>query len=136
MTQPLAEPPEFANERTRASPRERSGERGAPASERVGGFAGAEPPEFPNDVDVAVVTHNGRATLPRVLNCLKASRVPIERIAVYDIGSTDEDNPSGVTVNVLANDKYSNKTVDTAIEFEEYISQYFKEADYNSPFLP
>jgi GT2 family glycosyltransferase len=45
---------------------------------------------------VAVVTHNGRATLPRVLNCLKASRVPIERIAVYDIGSTDD------TVNWLA----------------------------------
>jgi bifunctional UDP-N-acetylglucosamine pyrophosphorylase / glucosamine-1-phosphate N-acetyltransferase len=33
-----------ANERTRVSPRERSGESGAPASERVGGPAGAKPP--------------------------------------------------------------------------------------------
>ena len=30
----------------RASPRERSGDRGDPASERVGGVAGAEPPDF------------------------------------------------------------------------------------------
>jgi len=33
-----------ANERKRVSPRERSGESGAPASERVGGTAGAKPP--------------------------------------------------------------------------------------------
>jgi uncharacterized protein len=35
---------ENANERERVSPRERSGDRGAPASEREGGSAGAEPP--------------------------------------------------------------------------------------------
>ena len=33
-----------ANERSEVSPRERSGDRGAPASERVGGVAGAQPP--------------------------------------------------------------------------------------------
>ncbi len=42
-----AEPPGYtaaASERRDASPRERSGAQGAPASERVGGSAGAEPP--------------------------------------------------------------------------------------------
>ena len=34
----------IANEQERVSPRERSGDPGAPASERVGGFAGAKPP--------------------------------------------------------------------------------------------
>ena len=41
--EPLGRNP-AANERTRVSPRERRGESGAPASERVGGFAGAMPP--------------------------------------------------------------------------------------------
>ena len=35
---------ETANERTRVSSRERSGDQGVPASERVGGSAGAKPP--------------------------------------------------------------------------------------------
>ena len=46
-------------------------------------------PVFPDDVDVAVVSHNGRATLPRLLECLRAAAAPVDRIAVYDIGSTD-----------------------------------------------
>jgi GT2 family glycosyltransferase len=46
-------------------------------------------PVFPDDVDVAVVSHNGRATLPRLLACLRAAAAPIDRITIYDIGSTD-----------------------------------------------
>jgi GT2 family glycosyltransferase len=44
---------------------------------------------FPDDVDVAIVSHNGRETLPRVLECLRSAGAPPDRIAVYDIGSTD-----------------------------------------------
>ena len=47
-------------------------------------------PPFPADVDVAVVSHNGRATLPRLLECLMASGAPRERITIYDIASTDD----------------------------------------------
>jgi GT2 family glycosyltransferase len=49
------------------------------------------PPDrpFPPDVDVAVVSHNGRQTLPRVLSCLVVSGAPTDRIVVYDIASTD-----------------------------------------------
>lgn len=46
-------------------------------------------PPFPEDVDVAVVSHNARATLPRLLDCLMAAGTPRERITVYDVGSTD-----------------------------------------------
>jgi GT2 family glycosyltransferase len=46
-------------------------------------------PGFPDDVDVAVVSHNGRTTLPRVLECLRQAGAPDDRIVVYDIGSTD-----------------------------------------------
>jgi GT2 family glycosyltransferase len=46
-------------------------------------------PPFADDVDVAVVSHNGRDTLPRLLECLMAARTPRERIVVYDVGSTD-----------------------------------------------
>ena len=35
-----------AHELSRVRPRERSADSGAPASERVGGFAGAKPPEL------------------------------------------------------------------------------------------
>jgi GT2 family glycosyltransferase len=49
-----------------------------------------ERPLFPDDVDVAVVSHNGRETLPRVLECLVASGAPLGRISVYDIASTDD----------------------------------------------
>jgi GT2 family glycosyltransferase len=41
-------------------------------------------------VDVAVVSHNGRDTLPRLLACLDAARTPPDRIAVYDVGSSDD----------------------------------------------
>lgn len=50
----------------------------------------AKPPEFPEDIDVAVVSHNGRATLPRVLECLRGAGAPVDRITLYDIGSTDD----------------------------------------------
>jgi GT2 family glycosyltransferase len=46
-------------------------------------------PPFPDDVDVAVVSHNARTTLPRLLDCLMAARTPSDRITVYDVGSTD-----------------------------------------------
>jgi GT2 family glycosyltransferase len=42
-----------------------------------------------DDVDVAVVSHNGRQTLPRVLACLVAAGAPPSRISLYDIASTD-----------------------------------------------
>jgi GT2 family glycosyltransferase len=45
--------------------------------------------QFPDDVDVAVVSHNGRATLPRVLTDLISAGVPSARVIVYDIASTD-----------------------------------------------
>ncbi len=48
-----------------------------------------QPPRFPEDVDVAVVSHNGLATLPRVLDCLQAAGAPRDRIRVYDVASTD-----------------------------------------------
>jgi len=46
-------------------------------------------PPFPDDVDVAVVAHNGRDTLPTLLQCLMAAGTPRDRIAIYDVGSTD-----------------------------------------------
>jgi glycosyltransferase involved in cell wall biosynthesis len=48
-----------------------------------------EPLPFPDEVDVAIVSHDGRATLPRVLDCLRAAGAPLDRIVVFDIGSTD-----------------------------------------------
>ncbi len=45
---------------------------------------------FPDDIDVAVVAHNGRQTLPRVFTCLAATGAPAERITLYDIASTDD----------------------------------------------
>ncbi len=45
---------------------------------------------FPDDTDIAVVSHNGRSTLPRVLQCLQAAGAPLDRTIVYDIGSTDD----------------------------------------------
>jgi GT2 family glycosyltransferase len=45
---------------------------------------------FPDDTDIAVVSHNGRSTLPRVLQCLEAAGAPLDRTVVYDIGSTDD----------------------------------------------
>jgi hypothetical protein len=47
-------------------------------------------PPVPADVDVAVVSFNGRGTLPRLLECLAASNAPRERITVYDVASTDD----------------------------------------------
>ncbi|HEX6464657.1 MAG TPA: glycosyltransferase, partial [Vicinamibacterales bacterium] len=44
---------------------------------------------FPEDVDVGVVSHNGRQTLPRLLECLAAAGASDDRIRVYDVGSTD-----------------------------------------------
>jgi GT2 family glycosyltransferase len=44
---------------------------------------------FPDDVDVAIVSHNSLETLPRVLECLHASGASPDRIALYDIASTD-----------------------------------------------
>lgn len=44
---------------------------------------------FPDDIDVAVVSHNGRRTLPAVLDALLAAAVPPSRITLYDIASTD-----------------------------------------------
>jgi GT2 family glycosyltransferase len=49
-------------------------------------------PPFPDDVDIAVVSHNGRQTLPRLFECLAAGGASDDRIRVYDIGSTDGTN--------------------------------------------
>jgi GT2 family glycosyltransferase len=48
-----------------------------------------DPTYWLEDVDVAVVSHDGRQTLPRVLGCLRASGMPADRLTVYDIASTD-----------------------------------------------
>jgi GT2 family glycosyltransferase len=45
---------------------------------------------FPEDIDVAVVAHNGRQTLPRVFACLAATGSSADRITLYDIASTDD----------------------------------------------
>jgi GT2 family glycosyltransferase len=45
---------------------------------------------FPDDLDVAVVSHNGRHTLPDVMAGLADAGVPSSRITLYDIASTDD----------------------------------------------
>jgi GT2 family glycosyltransferase len=52
--------------------------------------APATPPIFPDDVEVGVVSHNGRATLPELLACVRASGATNDRVFVYDVGSTDD----------------------------------------------
>lgn len=47
-------------------------------------------PAFPDDVEVGVVSHNGRDTLPELLTCLAAAGAPRDRIFIYDVGSTDD----------------------------------------------
>jgi len=47
-------------------------------------------PVFPDDVDVAIVSHNGRTTLPRVIECLNAAGMPADRLTLVDIASTDD----------------------------------------------
>lgn len=51
---------------------------------------GAQPPDFPIDVDIAIVSHNGRTTLPRLFAHLRAAAVPLDRVVLYDIASTDD----------------------------------------------
>jgi len=53
----------------------------------------ASAPAWLGDVDVAVVSHNGRQTLPRVLACLASAGAPPDRISLYDIASTDDTRP-------------------------------------------
>lgn len=45
---------------------------------------------FPADVEVGIVSHNGRATLAGVIEHLRASGAPLDRVSLYDIGSTDD----------------------------------------------
>ena len=47
-------------------------------------------PAFPTDVEVAIVSYNGRATLPRVLACLEAAGAPLDQVTLVDIASTDD----------------------------------------------
>lgn len=46
-------------------------------------------PPFPDDVEVGVVSHNGRETLPELLAAVTAAGAPRDRIFIYDVGSTD-----------------------------------------------
>src|SRR5947207_3075872 len=46
-------------------------------------------PDFPNDVDVAIVAHNNLAILPATLTSLAAAGCPHDRITVVDVASTD-----------------------------------------------
>lgn len=48
------------------------------------------PLTFPDDVEVGVVSHNGRATLDELLTCVTRAGAGSDRIFVYDIGSTDD----------------------------------------------
>lgn len=48
------------------------------------------PLAFPDDVEIGVVSHNGRPTLDQLLSCLKAAGATPDRIFVYDVGSTDD----------------------------------------------
>lgn len=45
---------------------------------------------FPDDVEVGVVAFNARDTLPRLLECLRQSGAPVDRITIYDMASTDD----------------------------------------------
>jgi hypothetical protein len=47
-------------------------------------------PPFPDDVEIGVVSHNGRATLPDLLECVRRAGAPVDRVCVYDVGSTDD----------------------------------------------
>ncbi len=72
-------------ERARASePRERSGAFGVPASERVGGFAGAEPPELIQTVDELVeknlAAKGGLARLRAVQTVRQTSRMSMQGV--------------------------------------------------------
>ncbi len=44
---------------------------------------------FPEDVGVAIVAHNSRASLPATLDALAAAGCPPERITIVDVASTD-----------------------------------------------
>src|SRR5262245_16641902 len=46
-------------------------------------------PEFPSDVDVAIVAHNNLAVLPATLASLAEAGCPADRITVVDVASTD-----------------------------------------------
>jgi GT2 family glycosyltransferase len=68
-----------------------------------------QPPlAFPADVEVGIVSHDGRATLGELLSCVTAAGATPDRIFVYDIGSTDgtvawlAENWPGVTVRSIA----------------------------------
>ena len=45
--------------------------------------------EFPADVEVAIVSHDGRDVLPATLDALAAGGCPPERIRIVDVASTD-----------------------------------------------
>lgn len=45
--------------------------------------------DFPDDVDVVVVSHNGLKTLAGTLGSLISAACPVERITVVDVASTD-----------------------------------------------
>jgi len=77
-----------ANERQRESPGERRGAQGVPASEPVGGTAGAKPPGL--RLDVVTVSHNTRDDLANCLASLHAHPPSaLHSIVVVDNASTD-----------------------------------------------
>jgi hypothetical protein len=45
--------------------------------------------DFPADVDVVIVSHNGRATVGDTLASLEAARCPVSQIIIVDVASTD-----------------------------------------------
>ena len=45
--------------------------------------------DFPLDVDVVIVAHNGRTTLGDTLASLEAARCPLSQVSIVDIASTD-----------------------------------------------
>jgi GT2 family glycosyltransferase len=77
---------------------------------------------LPDDVDVAVVSHNGRKTLPDVLAALAAAGVPNTRMTLYDIASTDgtadwiRAEYAGITVTTLERNDGPNPARNRAIK--------------------
>ena len=71
-----------ASERKRASSRERSGDRGVPASERVGGDAGAEPP-VPVMISVTITDRSGRTLSGQTLEAFYLS---VEHARPWSVG--------------------------------------------------
>ena len=103
-----------ANERTRVSPRERSGDQGGRASERVGGSAGAKPPGYEldprilPDMGIKVSFLNDRAA-PTAGDVAPRARLLVPKTAVRTQNSAS-------VIFVVQNDRVERRAVKLGVE--------------------